>query len=57
MQQAFIDNEKAVLKKLEENYEEALAEINDKIANLLARQDADLSHVVYQVEFQKSLKN
>lgn len=56
VQQAFIDNEKAILKKLEENYEDALAEINDKIANLLARQDADLSHVVYQVEFQKSLK-
>lgn len=56
VQQAFIDQEKEVLKRLEENYEDALAEINDKIANLLGRQDADQQYVVYQVEFQKSLK-
>ena len=54
--QAQIDNEKAVLKKIEENYEDALAEINDKIAILLGRQDADQQYVIYQVEFQKSLK-
>lgn len=54
--QAQLDNEKAVLKKLEENYTDALAEINDKIAMLLGRQDADQQHVIYQVEFQKSLK-
>ena len=54
--QAQLEQEKKVLKKLEENYADALAEINDKIANLLARQDANLAHVVYQVEFQKSLK-
>ena len=56
IQQVFLDNEKAVLKKLEKNYEEALAEIDDKIALLLGRQDADQQHVVYQVEFQRSLK-
>lgn len=54
--QAQIDNEKAVLKRLEENYEDALAEINDKIAILLGRQDSDQQYVIYQVEFQKSLK-
>ena len=56
MQQAFLDNEKAVLKKLESNYKDALDEINDRIAILLGRQDADLQHVVYQLEYQKSLK-
>lgn len=56
VQQAFLDNEKAVLKKLESNYKDALDEINDRIAILLGRQDADLQHVVYQLEYQKSLK-
>lgn len=55
-QQVFLNNEKAVLKKLEENYEDALAEINDKIAILLGRQDSDLQHVVYQLEYQRALK-
>lgn len=54
--QAQLNNEKAVLKKLEEMYKESLLEINDKIAILLGRQDADLQHVVYQVEYQKALK-
>lgn len=54
--QAYLDNEKAVLKKLEEVYEGALADIEDRIADLLGRNDSDLKHVVYQVEFQRSLK-
>lgn len=54
--QAQLDNEKAVLKKLEANYKDALDEVNDRIALLLGRQDSDLQHVVYQVEFQKNLK-
>ena len=54
--QAQLDREKAVLKKLEENYEDALAEINSKIELLMARQDADMQHVIYQVEYQKALK-
>lgn len=55
-QQVFLDNEKAVLKKLEENYQDALDEINSKIELLLARQDADMQHVIYQVQYQQSLK-
>lgn len=54
--QAQIDSEKAVLKKLKKNYADALAEINDKIAILMARDDADMQHVIYQVEYQKALK-
>lgn len=57
VQQAFLDNEKAVLKKLEETYVDALFEINDKIERLLARKDAELQHVIYQVEYQKALKS
>jgi len=51
-----LDNEKAVLKKLERNYQDALDEINSKIELLMARQDADMQHVIYQVEYQKALK-
>lgn len=54
--QAQLNNEKAVLKQLEEMYKEALLEINSKIEILMARQDADLQHVIYQVEYQKALK-
>lgn len=54
--QAQLDNEKAVLKALESNYEDALEEIESKIANLMGRADADMQHVIYQVEYQKALK-
>lgn len=54
--QAQIDNEKAVLKQLERNYSDALGEINGKIEALLARQDADMQHVIYQVQYQQALK-
>lgn len=56
IQQLFLNNEKAVLKKLENNYSDALDEINSKIELLMARQDADMQHVIYQVEYQKALK-
>lgn len=54
--QAQLDNEKAVLGKLEQTYQDALDEINGKIAQLLGRQDADLPHVIYQVQYQQMLK-
>lgn len=54
--QAQLDNEKAVLKLLESNYKDALGEINSKIAMLMGRADADMQHVIYQVEYQKALK-
>lgn len=56
VQQQFLDNEKAVLKQLEKNYQDALDEINLKIEALLARQDADMQHVIYRIEYQKALK-
>ena len=57
IQGKFLEQEKEVLKKLEQSYREALEEINDKIELLLARQDADMQHVIYQVEYQKALKS
>lgn len=54
--QAQLDNEKKVLNDLKESYDDALAQINGKIAQLLGRQDADLPHVIYQVEYQRVLK-
>lgn len=57
VQQTFLDNEKQALKRLEANYRDALAEINNKIAILQARDDADMQHVIYQIEYQKALKS
>lgn len=54
--QSQLNDEKAVLKALESNYKDALDEINSKIEILMARQDADMQHVIYQVEYQKALK-
>ena len=56
VQQAFIDSEKSVLKELEASYRDALIEIDSKLSVLLARQDVDLEHVIYQVEHQKALR-
>lgn len=54
--QSQLNDEKAVLKAIEQNYKDALAEINSKIELLMARHDADMQHVIYQVEYQKALK-
>ena len=54
--QAQLDNEKEVLKRLEANYKDALEEIDSKIAELMGRADADMQHVVYQVDYQRALK-
>lgn len=51
-----LDDEKKVLAKLKRVYGEALRNVEARIAVLLARDDADLSHVIYQVEYQKALK-
>ena len=56
VQQALLDEEKRVLEELEDNYAIALHDINLRLENLLARNDADLPHVIYQIEYQKALK-
>lgn len=57
VQQTFLNSEKAVLKALEKNYQDALNEIDNKIAELQAREDADLQHVIYQIDYQRALKS
>ena len=48
--------EEAELKQLKEIYAEALKQIEENIALLLGRDDADMQHVIYRVEYQKALK-
>lgn len=57
VQQTFLNSEKTVLKALEKNYQDALNEIDNKIAELQAREDADLQHVIYQIDYQRALKS
>lgn len=54
--QAELDSEKKVLKDIEKVYKDSLNQINHKIEILLARKDADMQHVIYQVEYQRALK-
>lgn len=54
--QAQLNDEKKALNDLKKIYEEAVALINLRLAGLLGRQDADLPHVIYQVEYQRMLK-
>ena len=44
-----------MLKKIEANYMDAFDEINSRIELLMARKDADMAHVIYQVQYQRAL--
>lgn len=56
MLQRQLDNEKQVLKDLEKQYKVALKDIDEKLATLMGRTDADMQHVIFQVDYQKALK-
>lgn len=56
VQQAFLDSEKETLNKLKVTYQNSLNDINSKIQILMARQDVDMQHVIYQLEYQEQLK-
>lgn len=56
VQETFLDNEEAIIKELEKTYKKALKDIELKIKLLMARGDADMQHVIYQVDYQKALK-
>ena len=56
VQQQYLNNEKKVLDDLKKSYKQALDDVNDRIAKLLARYDADTSTVIYQVNYQKAIK-
>ena len=57
VQRKIILNERAILKELEQIYEQALNDIMAKISQLQARTDTqNLQSIIYQVEYQKVLK-
>ena len=55
--QSQLNNEKDVLKELKKVYGDALKQVDERIAVLMARKDTEnLSSIIYQVEYQKALK-
>lgn len=48
--------EEKELRHLKAIYNKALSDINDNIARLKGREDADLQHVIYQLDYQRALK-
>lgn len=55
--QSQLDDEKAVLKKLQGIYKKALDDVNDTIATLMGRTDTEnLQSVIYQLQYQKALR-
>jgi len=57
VQKALLSSEKGIIDKLKEIYNTALGDIDNKIAMLLGRTDAEnLQSIVYQVDYQKALK-
>lgn len=49
-------SEKAVLKALETHYRASFNMINQRIAELMGRNDAELPHVIRRIEYQKIIK-
>lgn len=55
--QSQLDGEKAVLNELKKVYADSLKQVEERIAVLMARKDEqNLSSIIYQLEYQKSLK-
>jgi len=51
-----LTDEKFFLKDLTKTYKDASKQISKNISVLLARNDSDLQHVIYQIQYQKALK-
>ena len=60
VQQQFLNNEKAVIKRLEQVYGQALKDIDGKIEKLMKRFDPETGDLpqsaIYQIQYQKMLK-
>lgn len=57
VQQSLLKNELAVIKQLEQSYEQAVKDIDGVITRLLARKDTqNLQSIIYQVKYQTALK-
>ena len=54
---SLLKNEKAVIKQIEKTYQEAIAEIDKFILQLLARKDTEnLQSIIYQIKYQQAIK-
>lgn len=57
VQMSLLKNEKAVIKQIEVAYQEAVAEIDKIILQLLARKDTEnMQSIIYQVRYQEAIK-
>ena len=57
VQMSLLKNEKAVIKQIEKTYQEAIAEIDKFILQLLARKDTEnIQSIIYQVKYQEAIK-
>ena len=57
VQHSLLNNELAVIKQLEQSYEQAVKDIDSVITRLLARKDTEnLQSIIYQVKYQTALK-
>ena len=57
VQMSLLKNEKAVFNQLEKSYQEAIADIDKFILQLLARKDTEnLQSIIYQIKYQEAIK-
>ena len=57
IQRSLLKNEKAVIKQLERSYQDAIADIDKFILQLLARKDTEnLQSIIYQIKYQEAIK-
>ena len=57
VQMSLLKNEKAVIKQLEQSYQDAIADIDKYILQLLARKDTEnIQSIIYQVKYQEAIK-
>lgn len=56
VQKEFLNNEELIIKNLKSVYNQSLKDINKNIEDLMSRSDSDQQYVIYQVEYQKTLK-
>ena len=54
---SLLKNEKSVIKQLEKSYQDAIADIDKYILQLLARKDTEnLQSIIYQIKYQEAIK-
>ena len=57
VQKSLLKDEKAVIKQLERSYQDAIADIDKFILQLLARKDTEnLQSIIYQIKYQEAIK-